>query len=418
MEDCVALDSKPVARRKLGSFLREVRKTSGLSLRGVEKASKALPEPVSFDWLSKAESGVFLPSPEKLITLSLVYETPAQDFLDQIELAQLLAIAPKERDPESLCQAGVSAAKRGDYGLAYAAFKKAENELSEEDGVRRRHIRRGLANALLSMGRYRLALRVAEQLLADRASEPDVECSALLVAASAQYQLGRLRLAEATAREAVRAARRGGLRDPLQKALITLGNARFDLGDLRRSLWAYERAVAQEEAPSYDQGVLLSNIGNCLAALGDHARAESAYRQAIARAEEVANPRLKALCFMHLGTAYYRWGRLDQARTTLHDAREIAESHDYPVEGFQSSYYLWRMAVEAGVGSETGELFKALKRLRLRVDQQSEEIVSFDRYLDQIHPFRRRKGARHADPEGQHPPRGRPPRVSPGSKGE
>lgn len=412
------MNSRVSARKKLGRFLREARQATGLSLRGVEEASRTLPEPVAFDWLSKAESGVFIPSPEKLITLSLLYETPTQDFLDQLELAQLLAIAPRVRDPEVLCEAGFSAAKRGDYTLAYAAFKRAELEVADQDEAAVRRIRRGLSNALLSMGRYRLALREAERLLADREVEPEMEASALLVAASAQYQLGRLRLAEGAAREAVRAALRSDLPEVERKALITLGNTRFDLGDLRRALWAYERAALKASALSYDQSVLLANIGNCLTALKDEVRAERAYQQALDIAGEVGNPRLKALCLMHLGTAYYRWGRGEEARIALHNSRELATAHDYPVEGFQSSYYLWRMAVEAGVGSEAGELFKALKRLRLRVDQQSEEIGSFDRHLDEIHPSRRRKGARHAEQETpQHRPRGRPPRNPFGSEG-
>jgi hypothetical protein len=72
------------------------------------------------------------------------------------------------------------------------------------------------------------------------------------------------------------------------------------------------------------------------------------------------------------------------------------------------------MAVEQKVGIEAVDLFKALKQLRVRLDQRSEEILAFDAYQAQIRARGRRKatqeGVRDDPEENRHRSSARPAR--------
>jgi len=394
------MEAGATARRKLGEVLKELRSGNGLTLRGVEALSQSLPEPVTFDYLSRAESGRFMPSPEKLITLSLIYEVPAQHFLDQIELAQLLSLASNEKDPAALQSEGHAAADRGDYPVAFASFRKSLYLLEEQQNHPRDEIvntRISLAIVLMCLGKYRLAQREAEAVLELEDLTETSRAAALNTVAAAHYQLNRLDLAEAAALSAARAARRGSAPTLLAKALVNLANVRFDRQQIPAARRLYLRVLGLPDGQlrGYDRGVVLINLANCHGSLGEGPEAEAAFQEALDLALQCSHPRLKALCLAHRGRFLYRCGRLSEARVVLQEARSMGMTHQFPAETFHSSFYLWRIATDAGVGSEVSELFKALKRLRLGVDQRSEEIGFFDRTLDKIHPSRRRKGVRH-----------------------
>src|SRR2546426_4165231 len=150
-----------LGKRYLGRYLKELRETSGLTLRQVESLSRSFGEPVAFDYLSRAESGRILPSAHKLISLSHVYEVPAQSFLDTIELGQFEAFAPATRRPEECQELGLAAARRGDYAKAYACFLRGIRLLEEsrEEGPAQveqlLRMRSALAIALTQLGKIR-----------------------------------------------------------------------------------------------------------------------------------------------------------------------------------------------------------------------------------------------------------------------
>ena len=122
-------------------------------------------------------------------------------------------------------------------------------------------------------------------------------------------------------------------------------------------------------------------------------------------AEQSGNTFHTSSALMSLGRSLYRMGRMDDARSPLIESRLIALRHDYRSQSFHSTYYLWRIAIEGHVGSEALELFRALKHLRLRVDQRSEEILLFDAYLREVSARKPRKTKAPARREEEFPPR-------------
>ena len=404
----------------LGSYLRDLRGRSGLTLRAVESISRTLAEPVAPDYLCRAESGQFIPSAEKLITLAQIYEIPSQHFLDQIELAQCMALAPGDEDPEACRKIGLAAADHGDYSRAYAAFKKGLLILRANGnrvGLSEQLARLGtsLAIALKRLGKFRLAQKEIETVLELKGRSDSVSASALNTLADIHYQLDRMELAEGAALAARRAARRARSDRGLAAALMNLGNVRLERERYRAAIALYRRSISllPAESADHDMGAALVNVGLCHERLGEIEAAEQAYRDAQQVADRLSNPRLKVACLSHTGRFLARCGRIEEARSLLLNARAMGMTHDFRSETFHATFHLWRMALEAGMGGEAGELFKALKRLRLRMDQRSEEVGSFDAYLDEIRSAVRRKGISNvqdlaSDPPVPRRPRGRP----------
>ena len=169
----------------------------------------------------------------------------------------------------------------------------------------------------------------------------------------------------------------------------------------------YRRALKLLESvpASIDAAAATINLGNCYHELGQHERAHESYRLAAGMAEQSGNTFHTSSALMSLGRSLYRMGRMDDARSPLIESRLIALRHDYRSQSFHSTYYLWRIAIEGHVGSEALELFRALKHLRLRVDQRSEEILLFDAYLREVSARKPRKTKAPTRREEEFPPR-------------
>jgi len=387
---------------QLGEYLRGLRGRTGLTLRQVQDLSQSHPEPITFDYLCRAERGRLTPSPQKLLTLSHVYEVPAQSFLDKLDLAQFEAYSPASRDPEECRRLGVAEGEKGDYRKAYACFQKGLQLLDTapvrdpaESAELVARMRNNLAITLLRLGKHRMAEQEIERVLERRERSNYITSRSLNVLSGIHYQLDRLELAEAAALAALRIARREGDSDQIRQSLINLANPRFDFGQFRSAATIYRRAIALRRAGenSQDITIALFNLGDCYHRLGDHCKAEDMYQEGLAMAERLGNPRLKARGLLHRGRSLFLGGKLEAARSNLMESRAIGMTHDYCLETFDSMYYLWRMAIGQKVGSEAAELFRALKKLRLRVDQRSEEVLSFDACLTEVRSRRRQKGA-------------------------
>jgi tetratricopeptide (TPR) repeat protein len=234
-----------------------------------------------------------------------------------------------------------------------------------------------------------------ERVLERRERSNYITSRSLNVLSHIHYQLDRLELAEAAALAALRIARREGDSDQIRQSLINLANPRFDSGQFRSAATIYRRAISlrKEGESSQDVAIALFNLGSCHHRLGDHRKAEDMYQQGLAMAERMGNPRLMASGLLHRGRSLFLEGKLEEARSNLMESRAIGMAYDYCSETFDSTYYLWRMAIGQKVGSEAAELFRVLKKLRLRVDQRSEEVLSFDACLTEVRSRRRQKGA-------------------------
>ena len=386
----------------MGPYLRRLRSEAGLTLRQVESLSQSFPESVPYDYLSRAETGQTVPTPEKLLTLARIYEVPMQSFLDTIELGEYERFAPRTSAPDECERRGIECIERGDYASAFACFQKCLRLLREGQGVEPEEraekisrARNNIAVALMRLGKYRLAQEQAERALENRTASAYATSRALNTLAEIYHQLDMLSPAEAVALASVRAARRAGDQVQLGRCFITLANVRFDLKRFRAAAGLYRRAIALEVVPAHDSDLVVAHLhlGNCHRELGEHHLAEEVFRRALALAAENGNPRLKARGLLLLGVLFYRTERFGEARAALIDSRAISEARDHTTGEFHATYYLWRMAVEQRLGGEAVGLFKAMKKLRSRVDKRLEEILSFDGYLDEVRARRRAKKA-------------------------
>lgn len=392
----------PAAARTtpIGHYLKNLRSDNGLTLRQVQELSSTFPEPVAYDYLSRVETGRVVPSIHKLITLSSIYGVPAQRFLDLIELQQIEQGAPSVRSPQECRRLGEEAFGRGDLRSAYGYFKRGlalldveSGKLSVEGSELRSRLQNNVGVALIKLGKFHLAQPYIEQAFENRTASEQLISMALINLASIAYQMDRLRLGETLALGALRAARRSDDRKLLGSCTTILSNIRADLGKVESAAGLIRRSLElHSDSPDSTEAVIARlNLGACLVDLDRLDEAEAAFRQGVESALRNGDPRLRARGLMDLGRFLYTQGHLDQARPALLESREVAEDRGYRSESFHSTYYLWRMALEQKNGPEAVEFFRSLKRLRMMLDQRSEEALSFDGYLEKI---RLRRGTR------------------------
>src|SRR5262249_35246261 len=109
--------------RAIGRALRSLREERGLTLRGVEQASRRFPEPIAFDYLARLQRGTLMPSVPKLATLANVYQRPLQEFVDLYELEQLKTLVPEqEGDFWHFRQIGIDYRAEGDHRRSAGAM--------------------------------------------------------------------------------------------------------------------------------------------------------------------------------------------------------------------------------------------------------------------------------------------------------
>lgn len=370
---------------RLGEYLRACRTERRLSLRQVERLSGAFQETIANSYLANCERGRFVPSVQKLLTLSRVFGIPIQSFIDRIDLEQYDSLKPDLDSFEACRDLGIEEAQRGNLGRAYACFERALEVLERQgdDPGRRLTAEIDVAIVLKRMGKHGAARDTMERVLRRREMPAGLRVRALDILAGVQREMGNLALALLCSREAVRLARRHRERGLLPHAWNTLANVHYDLGDDAAALPCYEKALREFRRSGEKIGriVATSNLGNCLLRLGRREEGLARLHEALDLARREDARRLTADILGYLARARFQAGEREEARRLAIESSQIARLGDYFDTLFVNHFYLWRIARAAGQDGEEKIYLKSLKYFRTKLESSFPEVEEFDRLV-------------------------------------
>jgi tetratricopeptide (TPR) repeat protein len=375
---------KPAGQR-LGEFLKVCREERRLSLRQVERLSEAFSERIANSYLANCERGRFIPSVQKLLTLSRVFGIPLQSFVDRIDLEQHGALKPELDSFEACRDLGIEEAQRGNLGRAFACFERSLEVLERQGGDVRLRLTAeiDIAIVLKRMGKHSAARDALEHVLRRREMPPALRVRALDILAGVQRERGNLTLALVFASEADRLARLHDERQLRPHTCNTLANIYYDLGDDASAAPWYERALRRFRRAGETIGLIVatSNYGNCLLRLGRRGEGLARLNEALELARREDTKRLTADVLGYLARAHYQASDFTAARRLALDSIQIARRGDYFDTLFANHFYLWRMARAEGKEKDEGIYFKSLNYFRTKLESTLPELEEFDQIL-------------------------------------
>lgn len=372
--------SYPGPAQAIGRTLKEWRTERGLTLRGVARASQDSQEVITFDYLSRLENGLLMPSLPKLAALADIYQRPISELFDLYENDALRRLVPKKKSYEMLHELGLKALGKGEITKGIACFLGAL-DAAQASGLDRQTLavaHNNVAGALLRAGRYLSARQYLEAGLELVESTP-TRIRILDNLAIVHYQLGNLRVAELYSREATELASHDQTLEGM-----TRGTRAAILGDLKRyaeaetllrkSLNDHVQEGSERDVIRYEY-----NLGHCMVEQGKIDEGLAQLRAAAAQAAERGDPDLRASSLYLYGRGLVKAGRKEEAGGPLRSALKLATEHDLRNDAFRSAYYLWLLAEEIGADDEAESFRRLAKHYRARVQQRSGESEAFDK---------------------------------------
>lgn len=371
--------SYPGPAQAIGRTLKAWRTERGLTLRGVARASDESQEAITFDYLSRLENGLLMPSLPKLAALADIYQRPVSELFDLYENEALRRLVPKKKSYEMLHDLGIKSLDRGEITKATACFLGALDvaRADPEDRQRLAVAHNNVAGALIRGGRYLTARQYLEAGL-EYVQGVHTRVRLLDNLAIVHYHLHNLQVAEVFSREASILASV----DPIVQTL-TRGTRATILADLKRH--AEAETLMRKALDDYRAGGkeieeirYLYNLGSCLFEQGKLDEAFSMMRNAAARASERGDPDLRAKSLFFYGRCLFKSGRKEEAGGPLRSSLRLAGEHDLRNEAFGAAYYLWLLAAEIGADEEAEKFHQVARQYRTRLQQRTDESEAFD----------------------------------------
>ena len=234
--------------------------------------------------------------------------------------------------------------QRGEFVAAVANGLDAVESFGDSDLSRRSAALQGVAQALIAVESFDLAVDVAERAAADARAGGDAAAEAGARALWGSILASRHRFAEARRqfREAGAIHRRLGDRVALKKCAASIargylaqGNEALQRGDYDRARTAWRHAirvfrVALATGQSVaDDALALAGLVECEMRLENGDKALVAVRQALELAGQSRNPLALAHCHLWESHALKAAGKIEAARSACECARDAAEQLDH-----------------------------------------------------------------------------------------
>jgi tetratricopeptide (TPR) repeat protein len=366
----------------IGRTLRSWRDEKGFSLREIEEASRKMPEPLTFEYLSRLERGQLMPSLPKLCSLAEVYGRQISELVDLYEIEQFRGLVPKRGSYDLLRKLGIQGLEKGEVTKALACFLGALDAAKRDQAPQQTLAvaYNNVGGALIRACRYLLARNYLEEGL--RWVESDHTRARLFDnLAIVHYHLDNLPLAELISRESMRLA----AEDDALKTMTRATRAAILL-DLKRLVEAEEllREVIEEHQGSGNDPEEIRhryNLGHCLVEQGQVEPGLEQLRTAAAKAAETGDPDLRAKSLFFFGRCLYKIGRIEEAAGPLTSSLRLSRQHNIRNESFHSAYYLWLLARLRQELTEEARLYEVVRQHRTWLQQRSEEGAAFDEYV-------------------------------------
>ena len=379
--------------QRLGSYLRRLRNGYGYSLRRVEEQARSRGGEIDNSQLSRYEKGICYPSFDKLRVLASVFNVSIQSFSDVVELESYEDLKPASDEPQQLMADGTEALRDGNSGRAFVHYERALEVVMEkgaESASSRAligEIRVHQAIALSRMGKLSLAEQELRNALRDTTNlTATLRIRAVVTLAGIHAQQGERFLSELEAGRAYEMAR---AESEDRMAVMALHIMAKSLSEQGRHMEAIERF--REAARLYEQcddhfeaTRVRMNIGANYVAMGKTREGIRLLLNVLAEARGAGHRRLEALCWSHLGEAYYLTKDLKRAHGCFRESDTLAafngEKHTDIL--FLNAYYEWKMADRQDNPTRSKIALGRLRVLRSSLERRFPEVEEFDRYVE------------------------------------
>jgi tetratricopeptide (TPR) repeat protein len=362
----------------LGRMLRRERARRRLSLQQVVNRLATDGPRIAPSTLMRFEKGTLNVGATQLFALLRLYEVPADLVADLVEIEELAGPIPAAGPPRPLYELGVEHARAGRPREALACFvavrdSTAEDRTSQE--VRQRALH-SFAIVARNLGKYRLAMRVLEELFVDEPPR-DLLVAALLVSASLWDCLGSVDKALADLAHA------SGLVSPDDERLRAMllhqeATIRLSDGDVETAGERLEQAAAlyANTKDKHNSCILEILRIRWLLKSGQPETAEACARRVTERAKLLGYEQLVASAEIQRAKVLIALDRTDRAIALLKQSLGRALMRGYRNDEFLAHYRLWRVYEDLGQ-QESAVQHKAATRLLLdTIDAFSDEIVA------------------------------------------
>jgi len=365
-------------------LLRDRRKTLGLTLREVEKRTSSAGRLIPFSTLAKIEQGRLDPGIKRLHLLLRLYNLPIQMAGDLLDLEELSDHRPATDDLGSLYHEGLEAWKKGDTRKGLAHLLALREQVSDGDEARalRQDALHAFAVVSSSLGKYRLALQIVEDLLLEPADDK-LRVRTLLQAARTWNAIGS---PDAALAFLGRAEERADLDDHQTLAWIHHGRAGSHdaLGMTEDARESVDRALREyrNARDTYGEARVYGMLVRVLLTAGDHAGALKAADDGIRLAESHGHGRVRLLRMVDRGRILLATGHTDEAVEVLNECLARTITAGEHAAQFYAHYHLWK--AHTGLGDEErAELERNAACYYVRyVDESSGETREVRQILD------------------------------------
>ncbi len=374
--------------KKLSDFLYNLRVNNNITLMDVQERSKSYREKVNFDYLSRVERGVLLPSLPKLLTLARVYKISPSIFFDLIEIEEYEKLKPNITDYKECKVYGINCANHGDLDKAIGAFNKCLDIISEDKNIKNKddyfyEIHLCLAQALKQKGKLSLAQEELEKSLLNRNLKSYLKMRILIEFANLYIEQDNIALAEIFADQALKLAQKEKDLSVIAAVYCAKAIALAKDKSFKKSASYYTKAIKllekKKDIPNLT--IAVNNLGSCLIKMGQPEKSISILQKAKLLSEKEGLKRIYTNLLINLGDAYRMLKKYDRAKLHLLEASGISREYEYVKNAFLSNFYLWKISIEEKDKSSAKEFFASLKFYRTKVQEIFDEIREFDSIL-------------------------------------
>jgi tetratricopeptide (TPR) repeat protein len=190
----------------------------------------------------------------------------------------------------------------------------------------------GVSEHLHRWGYFRLTTELLERL-SGKIVDPYLEMNNALALGAAYWRLANYDRVIERYEDARALARTNGSRAGESSGLIGLGNCCRELGDYSAAIDFFNQSLAtiREIGDRPNEGVALGNLGNCYSDLGQTSTAVEHFERAVAMGRETEDREGECHFLTVLGAEYSKLHLVEQARSCLRRAQQIADEIGYTI---------------------------------------------------------------------------------------
>ncbi|MEW5807734.1 MAG: tetratricopeptide repeat protein [Acidobacteriota bacterium] len=369
----------------LGSYLRKLRAQRRLSLTKVEELSLSFKDPIKPSYLSKIETGKFVPALPKLVTLSKIYGVKIQSLIERLDLEE--DAAPVDLTGityEELKQKGLEELRHGNFKKALSFFeasldlsmlsrkeKTAESELS-------------IAVMLRNMGKLELAKLKIEEILLKYYQNKDITARAYLEYSYIFRSLGHFPLSLSTIKEAENLS--NILDNPELNAYIfhLKANIHSELNEVEDAIKEYEKAekIFVQLNNSLEICRTISNKAIALAKKKSYDAAIKLLEESLAMAYKYDFKKLVAIILSNLGYCYYLKNKRKEAIRYFVRSNNISRKGDYYNILFTNCFYLMKINEKMNASDSVEQYKKVLRSFLPKIEGTFSALEEFKSLLE------------------------------------